>query len=259
MLNRRDLLYEYELILTGERLNYSSGYFVGTPENQQKVALEFVRFAVEIFLKWTPQEMEQYFDNKVIDRMKLRRVISYINFPQELNPKESLFYLAHLLYPTVFEYSPNDLVLKMYKVILADDGSRARFPKEYMRGNEGISKACICLQYMLQTNFRFKNVREMYELFASTEGGKILKQYKLYLICNQLFESPVDFIHETLIESQKNESYFYYYKFMYFYRKGVSSFTRENNLLKKAAGNTDENDDDIDENIEPDDMADSEE
>ena len=53
----------------------------------------------------------------------------------------------------------------------------------------------------------------MYKFFASTNGAKALKKYRLYAICSDIFDYPIVFLHEALAESQKNEFFYHYYKF----------------------------------------------
>ena len=38
----------------------------------------------------------------------------------------------------------------------------------------------------------------MYKFFSTTNGVKALKKYRLYAICTDIFDYPIDFLHESL-------------------------------------------------------------
>lgn len=88
-----------------------------------------------------------------------------------------------------------------------------KFPKEYMDGNDGLIKSCVCFQFMLKEFFIFHSVKEMYEHFASPKGITDLRVYRLYPLSITFFDTPIDYLHESLPSSQKNEFYYHYYKF----------------------------------------------
>ena len=52
------------------------------------------------------------------------------------------------------------------------------------------------------------NIEEDYDKLI-----KALKKYRLYAICTDIFDYPIDFLHEALSKNQKNEFYYHYYKF----------------------------------------------
>lgn len=204
-------MYEYEQILTGQRTSISNFYFSNGEEMSEQNALMVVRYAMEYFLRWSPDDIYNHFDANVIERMKLKCVMGHIRYPIELDPKQDYYYIAALLYPYRYKMGLKELTLKTYKDVLS--GKRAKFPKEYLVESQGMLRACICLQYMITQYLKFSSVQEMYQFFGEREGIRTLKKYHLFAICNDFFPTPIDFLHMSLSTAQKNDFYFSYYKF----------------------------------------------
>ena len=53
----------------------------------------------------------------------------------------------------------------------------------------------------------------MYKFFASSSGTKTLKKYKLSSACMDLFNTPLDFLHQALPENIKSDFLYNLYKF----------------------------------------------
>lgn len=205
------LMLEYELILLGKKNSFSPFFFNYNIDYNERKALLLFKYAIEGFLKWTPKEAELYLNKEIVELMKLDSILKYIQFPAELNPDVDLFYIAHLLYPHIVKFDARELILRTYKEVL--DGKLYKFPKEYLSGSMGVTRACVCFQYMVSQFLPFNNIEEMYKFFSTTNGVKALKKYRLYSICTDIFDYPIDFLHEALSNKQKNEFFYHYYKF----------------------------------------------
>lgn len=205
------LMFEYELILLGKKNSFAPYFFNYNADYNERMALEVFRYAIEDFLKWTPEEAKMYLNMEIVKMMKLDAIVRFIRFPAELDIEKDLFYIAHLLYPRRINFNSRELILRTYKEVL--DGILYKFPKEYLSGSMGVTRACICFQYMVQQFLPFNNVEEMYKFFSTTNGVKALKKYRLYAICTDIFDYPIDFLHESLSQNQKNEFFYHYYKF----------------------------------------------
>ena len=160
-------------------------------------------------------------------------------------------YIAAKLYPDQLAFSFRETVIDIYKRILANqygeikdndskdlkelkkelvydpyfrkvkESGRAlfKFPKEYMTGINGLVRAGLCLQYMIMTFFAFHSIEEMYDFFADTQKAiSALKKYRLYAVYSELFDSPLDFLHCSLPEDQRNDTLYNYYKFVNYYK-----------------------------------------
>lgn len=208
------ILFEYELMLLGKKNFFSPYFFSFSADHNERIALDVFQYAIEVYLKWSPEEAATYLTMDVIKLMKLDTILKYIRFPAELTVQRDLFYIAHLLYPKKVPFNEKELILRTYKEVL--NGTLYKFPKEYLSDSLGMMRACICFQYMCSQFLTFTSIEEMYEHFTKSKGTKDLKKYRLYAICTDMFEFPLDFLHESLPMKQKNE---FLYKFNRFYLK----------------------------------------
>ena len=217
---------EYEELLIGERKEFSQ-YFFEDNICTEDLVLECIRYACEKLLKWTPKQACSLFNTRIVDMMKMRMMINYIEFPLELEKEKDYYYVMHKLYPDIMPFSVEDSVINMYKRIL---NGKVQFPREYATGPEGITKICICLQYAIEHYHPFHSVKEMYVFFTSMDGTRFMKKYQLFSIMTLLGMDPLTLLHETLPEDQKSDFYFYYYSFWKKYRKRCRLLNKGKNL-----------------------------
>ena len=119
--------------------------------------------------------------------------------------------------------------MRTYKEVL--DGKLYKFPKEYLSGSMGVLRACVCFQYMVSQYLPFNNIEEMYNFFSTTNGIKALKRYRLYAICTEIFDYPIDYLHEALSERQKNEFFYHYYKFATTNREQITEMKKHGTYI----------------------------
>lgn len=212
--DRKILYYEYEQVLLGKKTSMPSYYFKYTDDNSENHALCIIRYAVENYLRWTPEQLKNNFTKEIAAQLKLESLIKYVHFPPELDPERDYFYIAYAIYPERLKLDLKTLVLTTYKNVL--NGDLAKFPKQYLSGTQGMMRACICFQYMISQYFVFNDVKEMYHFFSTSAASKALKQYRLNNICNEMFEHPIDYLHESLPNVQKDEFWYHYYRFKLF-------------------------------------------
>lgn len=208
----RDALYEYENILLGKKTSFSNYFFQQDAEKNEQKALYIIKFALRYYLKWTPQQVCQYLDWKVINCMKLESLMKYIQFPPEMSVRDDIFIVKGKLYPKLVPLNQKEITLKVYKRVLEKD--LYKFPKEYLSGDTiGRFRATVCFQYMLTQIPPFKDTAEMYKFFASSKGPKLLKKFRLNVACVSMFDHPIDFLHESLPERERDEFWYKFYKF----------------------------------------------
>ena len=211
-------------------------------------AKEILKFAVEKLLKWSPEEMLQRFDGSVIQKMKLQDILTYIPFPVELDRNTDYYYYAYYLYPKKVVFDTKQSVIYTYRKILASyllkdkkknfdtiqnsvlkekllqDKEYAdmvrkgcflyKFPKEYLNENDGAVRAGICLQYAIKEFYQFKQIPELYAMFANkSQAQKKLEEHKLGTVCSDFFSSPLEYLHQSLPESQKDDLLYSYLQF----------------------------------------------
>lgn len=230
------LLNEYEDILIGNRKVFSDQFFgAGKPESRRN-ALAVLQYAFERYLKWPPNVIARRMTKELIAQMHLHTVIKYIKFPPEYNRDRDYFYIVALLYPN-FKITRRQRITYVYKNVL--EKKILKFPKDYFFGEEGIVRALVCMQYLLTDILQaeISSPVDAYALFASEYGLACLRKYKLLNICDELFQTPVDFIHMALPDDSRDPFLYVYYKFQYFSTMFNENGSRKSGSLKKTTQN----------------------
>ena len=176
--------------------------------NQQK-ALTCIRYAIENVLQWDVEEAVLKFDDYMIRVMKLERLADFIAYPKEV-PRRSPRYILSLLYPQRVHMNYHDLVLNVYKDVLAH---KIQFPREYFVGAEGFYRFCICLQYLITHYHPVRNITELYDFVSSPEGRRFLTVNRLQIPADQLEIHIFDCVHELTRDDPNSDLYYYLYTF----------------------------------------------
>ena len=205
------ILYEYDTVLLGEKTSLSPYFFNKSNEQNEKLALEVIRYAVENYLKWSPAEMYQRFDEDVVKLMKLESIMKYVCFPPEADEKKDFFVIAGKLYPDKVKIDIKNMTLHIYKKVLA--GKMYKFPKGFFDGGLGVYRAAVCLQYALTQKFHFDSIEEIYRAFSTARGTKILKDSKLQAARIVLYDYAIDYLHDSLSEEDQDEFLYHQYRF----------------------------------------------
>lgn len=58
----------------------------------------------------------------------------------------------------------------------------------------------------------FSSLEAMYAYFASPKGREAIREYKLLVPLRELYESPLDYLHDSLSSQQKSEELYEKYK-----------------------------------------------
>lgn len=201
---------EYDKVLLGKDVKSLNCYLFESEQNE-KIAIELMKYAFSYYLDWSPEDVYNNLTYEILEDLKLTKMLKYLKFPCELDKKKDLYYVACILYPKKFKVNNVELAIICYKEIL--EGKRAKFPKEYLTGQLGYTRAYACLQYLLVNYLSFDSKEDMYKFFASSSGTKTLKKYKLSSACMDLFDTPLDFLHYALPENIKSDFLYNLYKF----------------------------------------------
>ena len=204
------ILNDYEEVLIGNKKHIPTTYFIFDKKGNERVALSVIRYAIENLLGWDIHNAINLFNQKYISFMKLDQMIKYIAFPSDVT-KNDTEYILYLLYPKYVNYDVKRYTLRIYEKVLNNE---CRYPKDYMYGYLGMLRANICLQYSISKNCLFKSADELYKFFASKECIKYLKQNKLYQLYVSFYSSPLEYMHDSIPSSIKNEFLFHNYMFM---------------------------------------------
>ena len=215
-MNNTDLYIEYDDIIIGKRKNFSGRFFGKDNLRSSENALEVIRYAFTRYLGWAPDVLELHLDKALMKKLHLNILMRYIDYPIDYNKDKDYFYLVSLVYSRK-RVDIRSKTIHVYEKILS--GEQTKYPKGYFNGSSGIVKAGICFQYMLEHFISFSDMNDLYFLFSTHEGVSLLKEYKLYSVYTEIFDTPVDFLHFSLPEQQKNNVLFSFYKFMYLYNQ----------------------------------------
>lgn len=212
------IINEYEEILIGNRKKISSNYFLFDKKGNERVALSVIRYAIENLLGWGVHNAIKLFNSNYISFMKLDQMVKYIVFPSDVT-KDDTEYILYLLYPKYVDYDIKRYTLRIYEKVMNNEG---RYPKDYMYGYLGMLRAKICLQYAINQNLLFKSADDLYNFFASKDCIKYLKQNKLYQLYVSFYSTPLEYMHDSMPSSVKNEFLFHNYMFLNKYQQVVT-------------------------------------
>ena len=212
------IINEYEEILIGNRKKISSNYFLFDKKGNERVALSVIRYAIENLLGWDVHNTIKLFNSNYISFMKLDQMVKYIVFPSDVT-KDDTEYILYLLYPKYVDYDIKRYTLRIYEKVMNNEG---RYPKDYMYGYLGMLRAKICLQYAINQNLLFKSADDLYNFFASKDCIKYLKQNKLYQLYVSFYSTPLEYMHDSMPSSVKNEFLFHNYMFLNKYQQVVT-------------------------------------
>lgn len=229
-----ELYKEYDDIIIGERSKFSEIYFVKNPEEGMNNALKVMRYAFIKYLKWTPDSVKENISEDIMKKMHLAQLMKYVVYPPEHSKRTDWKYLACLMFDNK-NLSFRDKTLNTYIDVLESDPGR--YPKNFFLGSDGMVRAGICLQYMISNYMAFSSINELYYTFATEEGYAALKKYKLLKAYQEIFDTPIDYLHFILPSSQKNDFYFFYYKYKYYKEMMTGVRKRKNKTEYLLKGN----------------------
>lgn len=202
---------EYEDILLGKRKDFSTAYL--GKENSEKEALDIIRYAFEKLLGWSPVMIRDYCTPELIQLLHLQRPVNKIEFPPELDRNQDLFYIAWLLYPHTIHHSKRDLTLRVYQKVL--DGRLVKFPKNFFLTASGEINASICMRYAINQFLNVSGTKNLYMFFADiSKAREFLKEVRLLVPCTDIYEYPIDMLHNCLSKSQQNDLFYRYGRFL---------------------------------------------
>ena len=116
------------------------------------------------------------------------------------------------------------LIHTMYQKIINKEIKE--FPKDYFNTINGLNRARVCFNYMLDNYLsnEFKNLEEIYSFFGSSSGYLKLKEYYLLAPLEYLYPSAIDYLVDSLDETDQDEIYYHKYG-------GKYCFTDNKNLV----------------------------
>ena len=92
------LLREYEDVVIGKRLRFSDVYFNDNKEYNRKNALIVMRYAFDRYLRWPPSVISQRMTMELMEKLHLKELLKYVEYPVEFDKETSFFYLVSIIY-----------------------------------------------------------------------------------------------------------------------------------------------------------------
>lgn len=212
MIDELTVKYDYDAVLTGERPSYAN-IFRQEPKDQklqhgatyasenEKIALRIIKYAIEYYLGWTPEQARDNFCKKTVELMKLDAAMQNINFPEESWADGDCSYVISRIYPEQVTYDCVESIIREYERDLASDPKHHTLPRGFYDDMYGAYRAKIVLRHVLSYYALFANPVEEYLFFYSPAAEKFLKKYRLSDACKHAFNgNPVAYLNTALPE-----------------------------------------------------------
>jgi len=204
MVDKTAIRYTYDRVITGEIKNgYSSLFRVSsdagterkTPENE-KIALEIIRYAIEYYLQWSPEYAEQHLTQDIVDLMKLGPAFERIIWPEEMWDGGDPAFVVAKLYSDEVEYDYEQRICYVYDTYIKNRSSG--YPKDFFKGAYGMYRAIISLRYVLAKYVLFTDPVSAYQFFYSGNITRWLEKMGLVNACTENFEFPIDYLNSAM-------------------------------------------------------------
>lgn len=206
------LLSTYENTLIGRTDDISISYFSGMPpggETEREV-LEVFHYAFEELLGWEPGEVINKLDMYYIKKMKLVKLLQYIDYPIDIR-KNNTKYILSLMYPNRVKIPPHERAEVIYKRVVE---TGCQFPKEYFSGMEGFYRYCSCFKMFFNLYYPVDSIKQIYSICFSQFGKKLLTDFRLLVPSKQFQICILNVIHECTEGADGAEFYYHYYRFL---------------------------------------------
>ncbi len=198
-----------------------------TAQENRSNAISILQYAFKDLLGWDAEICKKAISQEVLDMMKLTNIQQYLDVPVEYNGAVDPVFYASLIYPERVTFDREQLALDIYEDVLNEkivNDRKRSYPKKFFQGQDGKERACLCLIHALQKQ-SFHNFEEIYSLLADP-SKKFLDASKL-LLAESEFETPLDYLHDSLSDDDKDDFLYSYYKYKYIYAVYKSKESKE--------------------------------
>lgn len=212
---KRNIILEYEEILLGKRKQFTNIDLKNTSTRNHEVLLEVFRYFFDDILCWSPETVERNLTNDLLKKYKLDKFYANcIIFDNEANGKArfvrkelvkaDVMQLLKMIYKDRYHIDMYSMIVETYLDVV--EGRLAKFPKNFFSASaDGKLKACICLQHAIKMHNQFRNIQELYCVFADRNILKLLDIWHLRDVAEQYYDTPIEFLHDALPKDQREE------------------------------------------------------
>ena len=183
----------------------------GEAEEKAEAAKAIIRYAITEILQWTPEEARDHITWDIIKQMKLDKILRYIPYPTDIDKVKDPDYMIYSAFPDM-EYDIRRQILRVYNRLM--NGEIEEFPKKIFEGPRGREKAVILLDEIIRTRLSTSSIEQLYERFADTaKANRKLAEWKIYSISRKLYCTPLDYLHYSLSEENRDEFLYTFYQY----------------------------------------------
>ena len=112
------IIHEYNEVLIGRKALVPAFFFGQSDREAETTALIIFKYAFDTYLGWTPEQLRENLTYEIIEKLKLKQALKYIQYPPEFDKKKDMFYVVWRLYPHTANITLNEQVLKVYRMVL---------------------------------------------------------------------------------------------------------------------------------------------
>ncbi len=195
-------IFEYEMLLMGQRLNFQAS-FKGSPSENKKEVGVIWRYAITELLGWTPEEALKNLNNEIVDALLLNKTFQGIDFDREHSYIADYRFILQYAFPDRIRYDMYTETIAEYEKFAklgrwASDTTPYKQPKRFFTDADGIRRANWCLRHILDVYMGELNNEEKYKFFAdTTKASRWLKSKGLERPNEYLFDGPLDYFHSA--------------------------------------------------------------
>ena len=215
----KNSLIEYEMFLLDKIPEFPEYHFQDSSKfTTEQVTASLIRYVIEDVLKWSPEDAYQSLDWKVLRTFKLEKIVrQHMQFLPGMNEKEECQYLVCKCYPNKFRFDLKKCILRIYDDILS--GKKNKWNKKFFSDQEGMIRACICMQAAINRYLYGKGIKDLYAYFGDYQQGiHFINMTKLRKAYEKHCHLPIDFFHYSLPKNQRDIFLYNYYKFQHNYK-----------------------------------------
>lgn len=213
-ITKLDLLkrnYETHYVGNG-RYIFPNKFFEGCePSFIEQTTLDLVKFVIETYLGWTPNQTGRTLTFSTLKKLKLApSIFTFIKIPKEYNSESVIVdYLLSRMYPKQNNISVYEESITTYERVLS--GEISRFPASWMATIEGMKRFSIILDYALSSLPPFYDKADLYNFIFSPLGTRFLQEAHLYYYGSKLFPSSVEIYHYGMPKALRSDFYFQFH------------------------------------------------
>lgn len=196
MISQDILLLEYTEIMLGNKRHFSDDFFSGNTPSSEDRAIKFVRLVSKVYLQCDNiQQAKIVFNAEMIKKMHLEGIVREIRIPDYIDAHDRMDFIAAKIFTKKFD--PEKWAAEHYCMRVLN-GTLAKFPRNYMDGEIGLSRACFCLRYFLMLERPGSSTLDLLYFAVNPKFRTWLQAHYLMNVCNKYFDTRVDYMYEAL-------------------------------------------------------------